>query len=283
MRHIQSFDGTRVSFESYGSGPPLVLVHGGFSDERSNWEFVAPMLSRHFTMHAVARRGRGQTEATTGHRLEDEAQDIAAVVRAIDEPVFLLGHSYGGQVALASALELPGRLRKLVLYEPPWPHVIDAQALAGLEALGRAGDWDGLAQRFFGELVGVPAAELEGVRASELWPPIVADAKASLEDIRALTRYAFDAGRFRALRVPVLLQVGSESPRELYVTDALAAVLPDVSVETLAGQAHEGMTTAPAAYAEAVCRYLLRDSGKTSGGIVRNPGEPARAGLDCPS
>jgi hypothetical protein len=58
-------------------------------------------------------------------------------------------------------------------------------------------------------------------------------------------------------RRPVLLQVGSESPRQLYVTDALAAVLPDVRVETLPGQAHEGMTTAPGMYAEAVTRFLL--------------------------
>ena len=63
--------------------------------------------------------------------------------------------------------------------------------------------------------------------------------------------------RFSALRVPVLLQIGSESPRGLYVTDALAAVLPDVRVEALPGQAHEGMTTAPAPYAEAVSSFLL--------------------------
>jgi pimeloyl-ACP methyl ester carboxylesterase len=75
--------------------------------------------------------------------------------------------------------------------------------------------------------------------------------------MRALNRHRFDADRFRGLRVPVLLQVGSESPRALYVTDALAAVLSDARVESLEGQAHEGMTTAPELYASAVTRFLL--------------------------
>jgi hypothetical protein len=55
----------------------------------------------------------------------------------------------------------------------------------------------------------------------------------------------------------VLLQIGTESPRDLYVTDALAAVLPNVRIQELPGQAHEGMTTAPQMYAEAVSRFLL--------------------------
>jgi hypothetical protein len=45
-----------------------------------------------------------------------------------------------------------------------------------------------------------------------------------------------------------------------YVTDALAAVLPDVRIQELAGQAHEGMTTAPEMYAEAVSRVLLPEA-----------------------
>jgi hypothetical protein len=98
---------------------------------------------------------------------------------------------------------------------------------------------------------------LEAVRASALWPPIVADAKASLGDLRGLNRYDFRADRFRKLRLPVVLQIGTESPRHLYVTDALAAVLTDVRIQELAGQAHEGMTTAPELYAEAVSRVLL--------------------------
>jgi pimeloyl-ACP methyl ester carboxylesterase len=56
---------------------------------------------------------------------------------------------------------------------------------------------------------------------------------------------------------PALLQIGSESPGDLYTTDALAAVLPRVQIGTLAGQAHEGMTSAPELYARATMRFLL--------------------------
>ena len=72
----------------------------------------------------------------------------------------------------------------------------------------------------------MPVPELEALRATELWPPIVADAPASLGDLRALRAHPFDPGPYRGLPMPVCLQVGSESQHDLYVTDALAAVLP---------------------------------------------------------
>jgi pimeloyl-ACP methyl ester carboxylesterase len=102
----------------------------------------------------------------------------------------------------------------------------------------------------------VPVKALDALRATALWPPMIADAEASLGDLRTLSRYDFQAERFRELRVPVMLQIGTESPRGLYVTDALAAVLTNVRIEELPDQAHEGMTTAPQMYAEAGSRFL---------------------------
>jgi pimeloyl-ACP methyl ester carboxylesterase len=256
MQRILSTNGTIVSYDMYGSGPALVLVHGGFSDHITNWEFVKPRFEQQFTVYALARRGRGETSASEGHSIDDESMDVVALIQSINEPVFLLGHSYGAQVALAAAATIPNRIRKLVLYEPPWPHVFSKEALARLEGLAQADDWDGFALTFFRDVLFVPTQELDQVRSSELWLPIVADARATLGDLRALIRHDFKAERFGELRVPVLLQVGSESPRDLYVTDALAAALPDVRVEELPGQAHEGMTTAPDLYAEAVSRFF---------------------------
>ncbi len=257
MHLVTSSSGVTVSYAQYGDGPPLVLVHGSFSDHETNWEFVKPLLEKQFTVYAIARRGRGETDATEGHSLEDEGRDVVALIRSIGEPVFLLGHSYGAQTALAAAAMVPDRIRKLVLYEPPWPRVIGKDALARLEQLAHTGDWDGFAVTFFRDTLSVPVEVLAELRGTELWPPITADAPATLGDLRALSRYDFAAERFRELRIPVLLQIGTESPRDLYVTDALGAVLPDVHIEELPGQAHEGMTTAPAMYAESVSCFLL--------------------------
>jgi pimeloyl-ACP methyl ester carboxylesterase len=96
MQRITLPAGTTVSYEKYGGGPPLVLVHGAFSDHKTNWQFVKPLLEKQFTVYATARRGRGETDATKGHSLEDESMDVVAMIQSIGEPVFLLGHSYGG-------------------------------------------------------------------------------------------------------------------------------------------------------------------------------------------
>lgn len=255
MQRLRSAANATVSYETYGAGPPLVLVHGAFSDHRSNWELVKSRFESQFTVYAIARRGRGETDATEWHSIEDESKDVAAVIRAIDEPVFLLGHSYGAHTALAAAAKVPYLVRKLVLYEAPWPKLV--APFASLAALARAGEWERFAVAFFHERLSVPMPEINALRASEHWAPIMADARASLGDLRALNIYEFDAERYRSLRFPVMLQIGSESPRHFYVTDALAATLPDARVEELSGQAHEGMTTAPQMYAESVTRFLL--------------------------
>jgi pimeloyl-ACP methyl ester carboxylesterase len=257
MKTITTSTGGTVSYSVDGQGPPLVLVHGSFSDHETNWTFIAPRLQQQFSVYAVARRGRGATDATEHHALEDEARDVFDVVRSIGAPVYLLGHSHGAHCALLAAAQDPGRVQKLVLYEPIWPQAIKPDALAALETLAAAGAWDQFAFAFFANTLHVPIAELDAVRASELWRPIVADAHASLGDLRAMSGYRFDPDRFAALDIPVMLQVGSESPRDLYVTDTLAAVLPNARIDTLAGQAHEGMTTAPEQYQETTMKFLL--------------------------
>ena len=93
MQRITTPDGTTVSYDKYGSGPPLVLVHGSFSDHVTNWQACKSLLADRFTVYAMARRGRGESSVTTGHTLEDEMNDTVAVLRSVGAPAFLLGHS----------------------------------------------------------------------------------------------------------------------------------------------------------------------------------------------
>jgi pimeloyl-ACP methyl ester carboxylesterase len=165
---------------------------------------------------------------------------------------------------------LPPPLKFPVLYEAPWPHIVSNDTLETLESLAQAGDWDDFAVTFFRDILYVPIQELEELRATELWSPIIADAKSTLGDLRALTKYDFNSDRFRELPIPVLLQIGSESLRSRYITDALATILPNVRIEELPDQAHEGMTTAPKLYAEAVSRFLRSDTAPGQEPVVRS-------------
>lgn len=125
-----------------------MLLHGAFSNHRSNWSAVKLLLLPHFSVYAIARRGRGETEATTGHSIEDEIEDAVAFIRCINAPVFLLGHSYGAHVALVAAARVPDLVRKLVLYEAPWPTLCGARATPGAGPRRRLGGLrDGIFRR----------------------------------------------------------------------------------------------------------------------------------------
>jgi pimeloyl-ACP methyl ester carboxylesterase len=255
-RRLVTPDSVTLSYDRFGTGPALVLVHGSFCDHRTNWQYVAPELARHFTVHALARRGRGKTDATAGHSVNDEADDVAALIEAIDGPVHLLGHSYGALVALAAAARADRRLAKLILYEPPLPGIVSPDTRAALDERAGEQDWEGFTETFLREVVSVPEAELAEMRANPLWVAFMRDAPATHREIPAQAAYDFDPLYFTRLTMPVMLQVGTESRREDWATDALASVLSDARIAELPGQGHDAVFTAPDLYARQVIEFL---------------------------
>jgi pimeloyl-ACP methyl ester carboxylesterase len=260
-RNFVTPTGVALSYEQHGSGPPLVLVHGSFSDHRSNWFRTRPRLARHFTVYAFARRGRGDSAATEGHSVEDEAKDVAALIDHIGTPVHLLGHSHGAQVALAAAARRPRAGAKLILYEPPRPEGPQPIVLERMREAADRQDWLGVAKAFYEGVFELPRDIMQSLMAASDWQEVVDDARASLQDVMALSRYDFDAGRFAGLEIPVLLLTGSETPPEMFVTDALAEVLPDVRRAQFEGEGHEAMNTAPDRFLEAVVGFLEEETG----------------------
>jgi pimeloyl-ACP methyl ester carboxylesterase len=63
MYKIQSKDGTLLACQRSGTGPPLILVHGGTADH-TRWAPILPALEEHFTVYAMDRRGRGSSGDT---------------------------------------------------------------------------------------------------------------------------------------------------------------------------------------------------------------------------
>ena len=102
MRTLRSSDGTRIAYESAGSGPAIVFVNGALTD-RSAYLPIRPLLEDRFTLVAYDRRGRGDSEDTLPFSAEREIEDLAAVIEAAGPPAFVFGHSSGAILALRAA------------------------------------------------------------------------------------------------------------------------------------------------------------------------------------
>ena len=123
--------------EVFGSGPPLIALHG-FGGTRYSWHAIRSELSEGHAVHAFDLKGFGESPKPRDGRYSVHDQ-AALILRYIADRhltnITLLGHSFGGGVALATAVELeeqqPGVLSKLVLidaasYEQNLPWFIDS-------------------------------------------------------------------------------------------------------------------------------------------------------------
>jgi pimeloyl-ACP methyl ester carboxylesterase len=112
-----------------GDGQPVVLLHSGVTDRRS-WYAVAEALQPERSIVAYDMRGYGETSGVTyGFSHLD---DLTAVLDQVASgPVWLVGSSMGGEIAIDAALAMPERVAGLVLLAPavsgaPEPSVFDA-------------------------------------------------------------------------------------------------------------------------------------------------------------
>jgi pimeloyl-ACP methyl ester carboxylesterase len=99
----------RIAHDRRGSGPPVVLVHGLGGTSAGIWTNVADELAREFDVVTYDLRGTGGSERADGpYSLDDFVGDLRSLVRELElERPALVGHSFGGSVALAYAARYP--------------------------------------------------------------------------------------------------------------------------------------------------------------------------------
>lgn len=263
--HVASADGTAIAVWRTGSGPPLVLVHGTTADH-TRWSRLLPRLESAFSIHALDRRGRGGSGDARAHAVAREAEDVAAVVAAAARSgrAALLGHSYGAICCLEAAL-LTDRIDRLILYEPPLPLGVELVPRARRDRIGRlleGGDPEGALLMFFREVVEVPEAQLDVMRAHPVWPARVAAAHTIPRELTIEVTYRPDFERLAAVRVPTLLLLGGASPDLVAEpTRRLVRALPDARIAVIEGQQHVAMDTVPDLFTDLVLGFLAHRSG----------------------
>jgi pimeloyl-ACP methyl ester carboxylesterase len=113
---VHSKDGTRISYLTVGSGPSVIVIPGALS-MATGYTAFALSLAEHFTVQTIERRGRGES-GPQGHdySIVKEREDVLALQQRTGAS-FLVGHSFGGLVALEVARNNPS-LSKIAVYEP---------------------------------------------------------------------------------------------------------------------------------------------------------------------
>jgi pimeloyl-ACP methyl ester carboxylesterase/ribosomal protein S18 acetylase RimI-like enzyme len=266
---VASPDGTPIAWFRAGEGPPLLLIHGATADH-TTFRVVGPRFATRHAVFAMDRRGRGASgdaPAGTPYSIEHEYEDVATVVDVVaaetGSPVDVLGHSFGGRVALGAA-PLTKRLRRLVTYESaPAPAGMSFERpglVARLRELEVAGDRVELMRLFMTEVVGMTADEFAAFQANPVWPIRLAAAHTLVRELTAEAGDGDEAAIRRlgsAVRVPVLQLLGGQS-REVFVagTTALDAALPDGRVVVLPGQKHAAHHGDPDRFVAEVERFL---------------------------
>jgi pimeloyl-ACP methyl ester carboxylesterase len=246
MDSVRSQDGTTIAFDEQGDGPALILVDGATGTRWSGSKpELAKLLSQHFTVYSYDRRGRGDSGDTKPYAVEREIEDIDAMIDEAGGSAFVYGHSSGGCLALDATVKLGDKVKKLAIYEAPYDDDREAQKAWGeyiknlTEAL--ASDRRGDAVALFMAVVGMPAAQIEGMRHAPVWSGLEAIAPTLAYDQAIMGNdRSIPTERAALILVPTLVMNGGNgAPFMLKTAKTLSQTIPIVRLSTLDGQTHD--------------------------------------------
>lgn len=263
-----SVNGYPMAYEERGSGPTIVLVHGSLSDYRYWTPQLASLSSRYRVVsvslrHYYPERWEGKGDDFS---IKTHAEDVAALIERLGAgPVYLVGHSRGGSVALGVTKLRPDLVKKLVLMEPgvpallpksdgpakPDPRRARAKTTAAYFAKG---DMEGGLEFFVDDVNGAGAwkrrsEEMRRFNRDNAWTalPMANDSDiVACDDLRRMT-------------MPVLLVGSEKGPGWLKtVLDEAEKCFPSASRILIPKAAHQMNRDNPAAFDRALVEFISK-------------------------
>lgn len=263
-----------------GQGDAILLLHSSLSSHKQ-WLPLAALLSEHYSLWLPDLQGYGHHSPVAFSQkprwsLADEADALLATLtqQQKDTPLILIGHSFGGALALHLARTGKLKVKALLLFEPVAFHLLaaesDSQAVA-LTAEVRALseqmpklDAKAAAQLFVdywqqADYFQHLPARMQQQMAGQVWK-VPQDFSALINEPATTTDYA-------ALQMPVLLLCGSQSRRSaLMVAELLAKSWPQAQITRLP-TGHMGPVTASELVNQHIVAFLVRLKHKAEPGF----------------
>jgi pimeloyl-ACP methyl ester carboxylesterase len=259
VHHVDAL-GMRIGYRRTGHGPPVILLHGGMCDSRV-WRLQIEGLCDDFTVLAWDAPGCGaSSDPPAGLGLTGYADCVAALLDAEGlGPAHVVGHSFGGGLALQLGVQHPSTCRSLVIAGgyAGWKGSLPAEEVeARLQ----------LALRLADTLPATVTPEsLPGLFSSEIPPGLMQELTQAMSEVRApgtrVMAQAFAEADLRdslaEISMPTLLLYGDtdqRAPRP--IAEALHAAIPASELVMLPGVGHESYLEAPQAFNAEVRRFL---------------------------
>lgn len=264
---VEKLNGVDLYYEIEGDGPPLVIVHGSWTDHTA-WAMVAQRLADSFRVIRYDRRGCSRSETPPGQRTRrDDEDDLAAVIeRFADGRASVVASSFGGLVTLGLAARRPELLDRICVHEAPSAALVeegedarvvaDSQdALQGVVEQIEGGDSAGGAFRFVEELALGPGGwQLLPEQIREVF---VNNAPAFAAEQRDPAWSDLDVAAIADHGHPLLLTRGTTSPDWLRVTqEALTQALPHAETAIVEGAGHSPHMSHPEDFSGLLLTFL---------------------------
>jgi len=252
---------------SSAAGPTVLCLHSNASSS-GQWRSLMELLAPRFRVLAPDQLGAGRSppwppgKDSGDGRLDDEVALLAPVLDRMPGRFHLVGHSYGGALAMRLALSQPGRVLSLVMFEPTLFALLEQQQPGGAAAAGIARAAGAAAQAVaLGDLDSAGRVFIDYWMGDGTWQAMPAERRSSTADAmrpigtwaQALFAETATLNDIARLPMPVMLMGGSRSQASAReVLRLLRQALPQARAVTLPDVGHMG----PVTHAEAVNREI---------------------------
>lgn len=252
---------------STGTGTPVIALHGSASTG-AQWRSLSEYLAVHFEVIAPDLAGYGRSGRPVARpTLAAEAAFLRPVLDAAGGPVHLIGHSFGGAVALALAITVPDAVQSLTLIEPAafrlllnddaTDRMLNTEIAAVAERVRTdldAGQREKAAEAFIDYWNGVGAWARSS---SHLQALILSAMDRVIENFTALAAPGLTARALKTISVPTLVIAGLETPLPaLRTAELVAETIAGAQLALIAGAGHMVPLTDPHIVDPMIARHL---------------------------
>jgi pimeloyl-ACP methyl ester carboxylesterase len=244
---------TAIAAIRHGSGPEVLLIHGGAGAE-TTWSGLAPLTER-WTLVVAHRRGFPPSPPPRQRQDFDvDADDLAPL---LDPRPHVVAHSYGALGALIAATRRPAQVRSLTLIEPPLFHLVAGDAEVdrfrrmGDEVLQHGLETHPATLREFLRIAGAPAPDDGPLPENVVHAVRRAQGSRSPSESRPALDVLRDAG------IPSLVASGNHAPPLERVCDALAT---ELHAQRLVSPGAGHFVAAAPGFAERLEQFLIAEA-----------------------